>query len=380
MEQIFRAVLTAGFHGSIVILAVLLLRPFLRRAPKKFRCFLWLLAFLRLLMPFEIQSSLSLQPEDVPVTVHQEAAAPQWQREEEPSPVRQTIPVSQEIRNPEASPIQSPVEAPAESEPVSILAVLSWIWLAVTAGFGIWSAVTYVSLRRRVREAVKIKDGWECDRIETAFILGFIRPRIYIPMGMPPEIRKYILAHERTHLEKGDHWLKMFGFVTLAVHWYNPLVWIAYVLLCKDIELACDERVVRFMDLNERKAYSTALLTCSTNRAHLAACPVAFGEVSVKERIKTVLKYKKPSFWISLAGVIAIGFVAVCLLTNPTDQKDETENAEKVEITPARLIQKLGFLYFSTVLIRSFTLTSPKATGQAARWARLVLQVSSAVE
>lgn len=136
-------------------------------------------------------------------------------------------------------------------------------------------------------------------------------------MGMTPEEQRYILAHERTHLDKGDHWFKMVGFLALALHWFNPLVWAAYILLCKDIEIACDERVVQFMELEERKAYSAALLNCSTNRAHFAACPVAFGEVSVKERIKSVLSYKKPSFWISLVGVIAIVFVAVCLVTSP---------------------------------------------------------------
>ena len=136
-------------------------------------------------------------------------------------------------------------------------------------------------------------------------------------MGMTPEEQRYILAHERTHLDKGDHWFKMVGFLALALHWFNPLVWAAYILLCKDIEIACDERVVQFMELEERKAYSAALLNCSTNRAHFAACPVAFGEVSVKERIKSVLSYKKPGFWISLVGVIAIVFVAVCLVTSP---------------------------------------------------------------
>ena len=152
--------------------------------------------------------------------------------------------------------------------------------------------------------------------------MGFIRPNIYIPMGLSPTVRKHILAHERTHLEKGDHWFKMVGFLALALHWFNPLVWIAYVLLCKDIEIACDQRVVQFMELEERKSYSAALLSCSTRRAHYAACPVAFGEVSVKHRIKTILNYRRPSFWVSLLAVIAIVFVAVCLLTNPPENAD----------------------------------------------------------
>ncbi|MDY4221428.1 MAG: M56 family metallopeptidase [Candidatus Faecousia sp.] len=155
--------------------------------------------------------------------------------------------------------------------------------------------------------------------METAFVLGFVKPKIYIPSGMSGDTKKQILSHERTHLEKGDHWIKMIGFVALALHWFNPLVWIAYVLLCKDIEIACDQRVVQFMELDERKAYSSALLQCSTNRVHYAACPVAFGEVSVKYRIKSVLNYRKPGFWISLLGVAAVGFVTLCLITSPAE-------------------------------------------------------------
>ena len=164
-------------------------------------------------------------------------------------------------------------------------------------------------------------------------------------MGMTPEEQRYILAHERTHLDKGDHWFKMVGFLALALHWFNPLVWAAYILLCKDIEIACDERVVQFMELDERKAYSAALLNCSTNRAHFAACPVAFGEVSVKERIKSVLSYKKPSFWISLVGVIAIVFVAVCLVTSPA-RKDaaaagDTEPTASSDAVTVRNVDEL---------------------------------------
>ena len=215
------------------------------------------------------------------------------------------------------TPSPAPETAAEPDTGFDFLSVLPWFWLGIACCFGIYSLYTYLTLKLKVREAVKIPGGWECDRIETAFILGFIRPNIYIPMGMTPEEQRYILAHERTHLDKGDHWFKMVGFLALALHWFNPLVWAAYILLCKDIEIACDERVVQFMELDERKAYSAALLNCSTNRAHFAACPVAFGEVSVKERIKSVLSYKKPGFWISLVGVIAIVFVAVCLVTSP---------------------------------------------------------------
>ena len=331
MNTLFRNILTASFHGSIVILAVMLLRLVLKKTPRKYICLLWLLAGLRLLMPFQIQSDLSLQPSADPVAQVQQqinrsqspAAPDDFSLDglEVPSPV-QTPEALPDIQTPvttviSSTPSPAPETAPEPDAGFDFLSVLPWFWFGIACCFGIYSLYTYLTLKLKVREAVKIPGGWECDRIETAFILGFIRPNIYIPMGMTPEEQRYILAHERTHLDKGDHWFKMVGFLALALHWFNPLVWAAYILLCKDIEIACDERVVQFMELDERKAYSAALLNCSSNRAHFAACPVAFGEVSVKERIKSVLSYKKPSFWISLVGMIAIVFVAVCLVTSP---------------------------------------------------------------
>lgn len=270
MNAFFQTILTTSFHGSIVILAVLLLRLILHKAPKKYICMLWMLAGLRLLMPIPLESSFSLQPQNIRITV-----------------------------------------------PASLSTVLMGIWIVMAAVIGIYSLVSYIRLRLRVMDAVKVPGGWESDRIETAFVLGFIKPKIYIPTGMSKETRKQILAHERTHLDKGDHWIKMIGFLALALHWFNPLVWISYVLLCKDIEMACDERVIQFMELDERKAYSSALLRCSTNQVHYAACPVAFGEISVKYRIKSILNYRKPGFWICLLAVIALVFVCVCLMTSP---------------------------------------------------------------
>ncbi len=347
MNNLFQNVLTASFHGSVVILAVIVLRAVLKKTPKKFLCFLWLLTGLRLLMPFEIQSAFSLQPE--PAVIQEQS----WVQPE--NPVIYDLPAQlrqEEMQQPVPQPAQSVAEV-TPAEPVALPqaeaeyvpaqpfldweALVPWFWLAVALCFGIYTMYCYLRLSYQVREAIKIPGGWECENIETAFILGFVRPRIYIPMGMPGSVRRHILAHERTHLEKGDHWFKMIGFLALAIHWFNPLVWVAYILLCKDIEMACDERVVQFMDLEERKSYSAALLSCSTNRAHFAACPVAFGEVSVKERIKSVLNYRKPSFWISLAGVAAILFVALCLLTNPMETPPaagETVPTETVETKP----------------------------------------------
>ena len=350
MEQFFINLLNASFHGSIVILAVIVLRFLLKKTPKKFFCMLWLLAGIRLLMPFEIQSTMSLQPNPEPMMQQMS----QYESLDF-TPEAPIVPMPQENR--QEAEAEAPVFniTPAENTAVvqetvvhqetapaiNWMSLIPWIWLTVASFFLIYTFYAYFKLRLQVREAVKIEGGWECDRIETAFILGFIRPQIYIPMGLSAMVRKYILAHERTHLEKGDHWFKMIGFIALALHWFNPLVWVAYILLCKDIEMACDERVVQFMELPERKAYSAALLNCSTNKAHFAACPVAFGEVSVKHRIKSVLKYKKPSFWISLAGVIAIIFVAVCLVTSPTEKGSEAVIADGMESVTVENVDEL---------------------------------------
>lgn len=342
MNTLFQNVLTASFHGSVVILAVIVLRLILKRAPRKIICLLWLLAGLRLMMPFEIQSELSLQPS-------REVAQTRWEQQipgvEPTNPIPFSQPQTQvgpenDSLAPSFTTVQkteiadtTPGIQTKEKTDFSWKLAVPYIWAAVAGCFLAYMAVAYSGLKRRVRFAVRIPGGWECDNIDTAFILGFVRPKIYIPMGMTPSEQRYILAHERTHLEKGDHWFKMVGFLALAMHWFNPLVWVAYILLCKDIEVACDERVVQFMDLAERKEYSQALLNCSTNRVHLGACPVAFGEVSVRSRVLSVLNYRKSGFWISLLGVVAIVFVAICLVTSPAGQENTNLEDGAIPVT-----------------------------------------------
>ena len=351
MTMFFQNVLTASFHGSIVILAVIALRLALKRAPRKFFCFLWLLAGVRLLMPFEIQSVLSLQPDVETITEARFSQTAPTAPAAEDLPVHipeENIVIQQPDRNivpvmPQQYPMMEEPMAPMpeyRADPLMTLdAIAANIWMVVAFCFVLHTFASYLRLKLQVREAIRLKGNvWECDHIETAFILGFIRPQIYLPMGMPKNTRRHILAHEQTHLEKGDHWFKMIGYIALAIHWFNPLVWVAYILLCKDIEMACDERVVQFMELEERKSYSAALINCSTNHAHFAACPVAFGEVSVKNRVMSVLKYKKPSFWISLAGVIAILFVAVCLVTSPTEEAEVIPETTEETLPPREVI------------------------------------------
>ena len=242
MVGLFQHVLIASVHGSIVITAVLLLRLVLKKTPKKFLCLLWLLAGIRLLMPFEIRTDLSLQPEvqQIPYVAEIQKEPPreitELQLAETPvlpiTPGELTEPEYGTGRHdPEIQQAMPVIPEEADSaEPVDWMKMLSLAWFAVACGFGIYMIFAYVALKVRVRDAVPIPGGWESDRIETAFILGFLHPKIYIPMGMPVSVQRYILAHERTHLEKGDHWFKMIGFLALAIHWFNPLVYIKYLL------------------------------------------------------------------------------------------------------------------------------------------------------
>lgn len=334
MNTLFQYVLTASFHGSIVILAVLLLRLLLgKAAPKKYLCYLWVLAGLRLLMPFDIQSQFSLQPQlpqnaivrwEQPASMFQPEQTDAAEQPDMPDLSASALKTDLWDHQEQEAPTE-PAAPPVEREaPVSRTAKTSWsaallpmVWAAVAVSFFLYNLYCYFTLRKKVLGARKIPGGWEADNIETAFILGFVKPQIYIPTKTPTQDRNYILAHERTHLDKGDHWIKMLGFLTLAIHWFNPLVWLAYALLCKDIEMACDERVVQFMELQERKEYSTALLNCSSHHVLHAASPVAFGEVNVKNRIQSILSYRNPSFWAGLLSVMAVAFVTVCLVTNP---------------------------------------------------------------
>lgn len=192
------------------------------------------------------------------------------------------------------------------------------IGVLVMLGYAVYS---YLRVRRQVSEAIWLRDNlWICDQVKSPFILGLFRPKIYLSSGMEEAQLPYVIAHEQAHLRRGDQWWKPLGFVLLMIHWYNPFVWVAYILFCRDLELACDESAVRDLTLEERKSYSYALLSCSMQRRLVTVCPLAFGEVGVKKRVKEVLNYKKPSFWILLAAVVVCVIVAVCFLTNPKEE------------------------------------------------------------
>ncbi len=319
MVAILKSLLTMSLSGSILILLVLALRLVLKKAPARLVCLLWVLVGLRLVLPFHIESDFSLQPDTQQLL----------------QPV-----VSTQVHIPQEYVPQDMVPAmPAVGENITIntdigvttqvqrtvdwMAVAAYIWAFGAAVMLVYAVVSYVRLKRQVRAAVRMDDGtWECRNLEGAFLLGYLKPKIFIPAHIMGNDREYVISHERNHIAWGDHWTKLVGFLCLSLHWFNPLVWLAYWCLCKDLETACDEQVVKGYDVEQRKAYSKALLSCSTGSRPVSACPIAFGEVNVKERIMKVLNYRKPTFWICLVCVVAIIGAAVFFLTDPAPSYD----------------------------------------------------------
>lgn len=328
MNEIFARYLEAGIFGSIIVLLILVLRLCLRRAPRRILCLLWLLAAVRLLLPFQLESRLSLQPDldNVAAVMGQEQDVPATNVGLPDEIV--FVPENESIYQPQT---QSVADAEKQHKsPIDTMDLLSIIWVSVACSAVIYMIVSYMILKFRVREAVRCEDGiMECDRIRGAFLLGYLRPKIYLPFRVSSTDRKFIIAHERAHIARGDNWWKLLGFLCASIHWYNPLVWLSYGLLCRDIELACDERVIRGLDTDERKGYSMALLNCGKRLSGASICPVAFGEVSLKTRIKSILRYRKPGLWITVIAFVLIAATAVCFLTSPVVEALPLETPEK---------------------------------------------------
>ena len=317
MADVFIKTLNMGIAASWLILAVVVLRILLKRAPKRFRLLLWAVVGLRLVLPVSIESALSLVPsaQTLPEGVMY-AAAPE---------LNTGIAALNDAINPAFTAAFAP-EPAASANPLQVLLpVASVIWLAGAAVMLLWALVSWLRLRRRVAEAVRLEGNmFESERVASPFVLGLIRPRIYLPFGLDEGAREQVLTHERAHIARGDHVIKPIGWLILAVYWYNPLVWLAYALFCRDIELACDERVIRRLPVSGRANYSQALLDLSRPHHGVGACPLAFGESAVKGRVKSVLTYKRPAFWlIMLAAVLCIG-AAVCFLTDPKAEADDS--------------------------------------------------------
>lgn len=310
--MIFLKILNMGIAASWLIAAVFLLRLLMKKAPKCLSCLLWALVAVRLICPFSFESAFSFIPDATPI---QPSAALQASSSRAGAELLSYNNVYNKV----------PVSAMPKNilfETTLRLASLAWILgMTVLVCYGIFS---YMRLRHKVQEAVPFQDRiWLCDAVHTPFILGFIRPRIYLPSDMDDAQIKYVLAHEKAHLRRLDHWWKLLAFLLLCIYWFHPLVWVAHCLFCRDLELACDERVIKDMDFAGKKAYSSALLACSLPRRKSIVYPLAFGEIGIRERIQTVLQYKKPAFGLILAALTAFIAVGVCFLTNPkTDAYD----------------------------------------------------------
>ena len=311
MSVIFLKLLNLSISASWLVLVVLVLRLVLKRAPKWVNVLLWGMVALRLMVPFSIESALSLIPSA-------ETLSPEVVRFDPAPTITSGVEFIDNAVNPSLS--ESFAAAPLASvNPLYVWTYLAgWVWLIGLAAMLAYALVSYLRLRRRVSASIPLRENiYVCDEVPSPFILGIAKPRIYLPSALDEAQRGSVLSHERAHLARHDHWWKPLGFALLAVYWFNPLLWLAYTLLCRDIELACDERVLRGMDAGQVKDYSSALLACSVPRRMLAACPLAFGEVGVGARVKNALRYKKPAFWVVTASVAVCVVVAVCFLTNP---------------------------------------------------------------
>lgn len=314
--------------ASWLIFAVLIFRFLLRKAPKWISCLLWGLVAIRLIFPFSIESVFSLIPNTEPIS-NRIISGSFSQTGIEIMPV--TLPVTESAEL-EEYPLDA-VSAPA-NQGNRLFHLLGIIWLTGTCLLIFYSVISYYRLLWRTDISISIRDNvLKCDTIDTPFILGLFRPRIYLPSGMEDTQTEYVIAHERAHIKRLDHWWKPLGFLILSVYWFRPLCWISYILFCRDIELACDEQVIKSMDMKNKKSYAEALLSCSIKQRLITACPLAFGEIGVKERIRSVLNYKKPAFWIIWISVLACIVVSLCFLTTPSNH-DSANSGETGYVMP----------------------------------------------
>lgn len=329
MEAVFLKLLNMSIAGSWMIFAVILLRFPLKKAPRWVTCVLWGLVGIRLIFPFSIESILSLIPsaQTIPENfIHMEQPA-----------ISSGIDVVNQIMNPVLSRQFAPDPA-SSADPLQIITYIVFvIWLIGMALMLLYMVCSFFMLKARMRTAVRMRGNiWQSERVRSPFVLGMIRPRIYLPFHMDAAKMKYVIAHEKAHIRRHDHWTKPIGFLVLTVYWFNPVIWAAYILLCRDIESACDESAVRNMGVDERKSYSMALLSFGSGRHTPAVCPLAFGEGNIRQRVKNVLNYKKPVLWMLIAAVIICAAVAVCFMTNPKE-KIQKEDALEVAVKAAIL-------------------------------------------
>ena len=332
MNELFLKIINMSISASWLVMAVLILRLVLKKAPKWVNVLLWGIVAVRLICPFSFESALSLIPSAE--TFPEKAISG-------PSFDVQTgiTPVDNRINDYLGDRYFEGVTVPANNGN-HMMNILSIVWTIGILLLIAYTVISYWRLHREIDTAVRYKDNlFQSENVSSPFVLGLIKPRIYLPFSINGQDLEHVVAHEQAHIRRKDHWWKPLGFLLLTIHWFNPFMWLSYVLLCRDIELACDEKVIRELDNEQRADYTQALVACSINRRTIAACPLAFGEVGVKERVKSVMNYKKPAFWIVILAVIACVGVAVCFLTNPITADDHF-GAEIYEPTPIEQIDE----------------------------------------
>ena len=314
MNEFFLKIINMSISASWLIFAVLILRLVLKKAPKWVNVLLWGIVAIRLICPFSFESALSLIPsaETFPKKI---ISGPSFD-------VQSGItPVDNRINDYLGDRYFEGVTVPANNGN-TIMTILTIVWTIGILLLVAYTVISYWRLHREIDTAVRYKDNiFQSENVSSPFVLGLIKPRIYLPFKLDGQDMEHVVAHEQAHIRRKDHWWKPLGFLLLTIHWFNPLMWLAYVLLCRDIELACDEKVIKGLSNEQRADYTQALVACSVNRRMIAACPLTFGEVGVKERVKSVMNYKKPAFWVIIIAVIICVGVAVCFLTNPKQDR-----------------------------------------------------------
>lgn len=332
MDDIFLKLVNLSISASWLILAVLVLRVVLKKAPKWVMPLLWGVVALRLVCLFSIESALSLIPsaETIPSEIVTETREPVLYEQATLNIVTNpTLPSAAEV----------PVGVSRQQAQVDFN-IYSVLWLAGMAALLVHALVSAGKLKRKLATAILLRDNiYESEFVDSPFVFGVVKPNIYLPMHMDEGTAAYVIAHEHAHLARRDHWWKVLGYLVLALHWFNPLVWVAYILFCRDIELACDEKVVKGLDGAARADYSQALLSCAAPKRAVAACPLAFGEGNIKMRVKSALHYKKPAFWVAAAAVLAVVIVAVCFLTNPRSERGSLVWAQKLNAADVASIE-----------------------------------------
>ena len=314
MSELFLKIINMSISASWLVLVVLILRFVLKKAPRWINVMLWGIVAIRLICPFSIESAFSLIPSAETIPMNIEMAA-------NPA-IDSGINIVNNVINPVVSATFTPNPA-TSANPLQIwIPVASFLWITGMVVLLFYTVISYCRLRCKVDTAVLYKNNiFQSENVASPFVLGIMKPRIYLPFNIDEQDLEYVVAHEQAHIRRNDHLWKPLGFLLLTLHWFNPLMWVAYVLLCRDIELACDEKVIKELGNEQRADYTQALVACSVNRRMIAACPLAFGEVGVKERVKSVMNYKKPAFWMIVIAVISCVVVAVCFLTNPKQDR-----------------------------------------------------------